>query len=105
MKIKKFLENIKKNPKRQKALKDLSTSKAGLTRYLSYLDSPWKIFYTNFFAGVAYGIGFLVGAAAIIGLMGIIVNQYLSQIPIIGQSIEVFYNWIQDQVAIYQAQK
>lgn len=103
MKLKKFITALKSDSRRGKRLKSLSEGRAGLTRYLAYLDSPWKIIWTNFYAGVAGGFGFLVGAAVVIGILGYVVKVFLSQIPFVGDFFQTFYDWLQVEVEAYKA--
>ena len=56
----------------------------------------------NFVAGVFYGFGFLIGAALLIAIIGYIVQNILSQIPFVGDSIEVFYKWMTEQIETYK---
>jgi hypothetical protein len=37
-------------------------ARSGLKDYLDYLSSPVRIFFMNFLAGIARGLGFLIGA-------------------------------------------
>lgn len=103
--MKKIIAKLTQDEKMAKNLKRASTRKDGLTRYLAYLQSPWKIIFHNFIAGVAYGFGFLVGAALVIGILGYIVQNVLSQIPFVGDSIAVFYNWMTHQIEVYKSAK
>lgn len=103
MKVKKFIAALKSDPVKEQRLKSLSKERAGLTRYLAYLDSPWKIIWTNFYAGVASGFGFLVGAAVVIGILGYVVKVFLSQIPFVGEFFQTFYDWLRVEVEVYKA--
>lgn len=43
---------------------------AGLEEFMEYIRSPWKMLWPNFVAGVARGVGALIGAALVIGIIG-----------------------------------
>ena len=66
-----------------------------LQEFTNYLQSPWRIFWANFLAGTARGLGFLIGAALVLTLVGIIITQVLSQIPLVGDFFQAANVWIQ----------
>jgi hypothetical protein len=41
----------------------------GLEEFMEYIRSPWKMLWPNFIAGVARGVGALVGATIVIALI------------------------------------
>lgn len=65
-------------------------ARSGLRDYLDYLSSPRRIFFANFLAGIARGLGFLIGATVILSIVFFIIGKVLSRIPIIGQ----FFQWL-----------
>lgn len=42
---------------------------SGLSEFIEYIRSPWKMLWPNFVAGVARGFGALVGATIVIALI------------------------------------
>lgn len=69
---------------------------ATLTDFVRYYSSPWKIFFSNFLAGTAYGLGFIIGAAVLITVIAYILGHILVNIPIVGQ----FFAWLNDWLAV-----
>lgn len=66
-----------------------------MTEYFQYLASPRRIFWTNFGAGTARGLGFVVGTVLVITIITFIVSQILSEIPWIGE----LFRWLDDWLA------
>ena len=60
-----------------------------------YLSSPWRIMWANFLAGTMRGLGFLLGAALVIALMGFILKEVLSNIPMVGDFFKALNEWIE----------
>lgn len=69
---------------------------ATLTDFVRYYSSPWKILFSNFLAGTAYGLGFVIGAAILVTVIAYILGHILVNIPIVGQ----FFQWLNDWLAV-----
>lgn len=69
--------------------------KVELEEFRSYLKSPWRIFWANFLAGTARGLGYFLGVAAIITIAGYMIKEVLANIPIVGHFFEALNTWIQ----------
>lgn len=69
--------------------------KVELEEFRYYLKSPWRIFWANFLAGTARGLGLLIGATVIIALVGFIIKEYLANIPLIGEFFLAVDKWIE----------
>lgn len=67
-----------------------------LQEFTNYLHSPFRIFWANFLAGTARGLGFLIGAALVLGILGFVITKILGQIPVVGQFFQAMYLWIQE---------
>lgn len=67
-----------------------------LQEFTNYLHSPWRIFWANFLAGTSRGLGFLIGVAFIITLIGFVITKILSQIPLVGEFFIAANHWIQE---------
>lgn len=72
--------------------------KIELEQFTNYLHSPWRIMWANFLAGTARGLGFLIGAAIVIAIAGIIMTKVLAQIPVVGEFFQAVNLWIQDAI-------
>jgi len=70
-----------------------------LQEFTNYLSSPWRIIWANFLAGTARGLGFLIGAALIITIAGVVLTKFLSQIPFVGDFFQAIDIWIKDALA------
>lgn len=66
-----------------------------LIEFRDYLSHPWRIFWANFLAGTARGLGFLLGAAAVLAVSGFIIQHYLAHIPMVGDFFQALYQWIE----------
>lgn len=56
-------------------------------------SKPRRLFFTNFFAGLARGLGLTIGTAIVLAILGSFVSQFVS-IPIIGDYIREIINYI-----------
>ncbi len=74
-------------------------ARSGLRDYLDYLSSARRIFLTNFFAGIARGLGFALGATVILSILIFFISHILSQIPIIGQFFQWFDQFLKESLA------
>lgn len=69
--------------------------KVELEEFRYYLKSPWKIFWANFLAGTARGLGLLIGVTLVVALVGFIIKEYLANIPIVGEFFLAVDKWIE----------
>lgn len=70
--------------------------------YLEYLGSPKRIFWMNFLAGTARGLGFILGTVVFLALLTFVVSQVLSQIPWIGELFRWLDDWLRENLSTYQ---
>lgn len=70
-------------------------SSAEMKDYFRYLSSPKMIFWSNFLAGTARGLGFVIGTVAVLGLATFIISQVLVDIPWVGD----LFRWLNDWLA------
>lgn len=70
--------------------------KRAITEYVSYLRTPWRIFWANLLAGLAYGIGFVLGGSVLIALLLFLLAR-MAQIPVIGDTFE----WVAESIRSY----
>lgn len=84
-------------------VKEMNTalSKSGLKEYVTYLESPVRVFVTNFLAGIARGFGFILGATVVVAIVVYILGQILSQIPFIGDFFSFLNQFIQENLDKY----
>jgi len=69
--------------------------KIELQQITNYLQSPWRIIWVNFLAGTFRGLGFLIGAALVLAIIGFVLTNVLAQAPIVGDFFEAVRIWIQ----------
>lgn len=67
-----------------------------LQEFTNYLHNPWRIFWANFLAGTARGLGFLIGAALVITVAGLLITKILGNIPVVGEFFQAVNVWIQN---------
>lgn len=70
-------------------------SRVELREFTNYLHSPWRIVWSNFLAGTARGLGFLVGAAIVLAVIGYLLKNILSKVPIVGDFFQAVEIWIE----------
>ncbi|PIR20712.1 MAG: hypothetical protein COV45_03935 [Deltaproteobacteria bacterium CG11_big_fil_rev_8_21_14_0_20_47_16] len=66
-----------------------------LDEFRNYLDKPWRVVWINFLAGTARGLGFWLGAAAVITISGFVLKKYLTHLPIAGEFFQAVQRWIE----------
>lgn len=66
-----------------------------LEEFRNYLHSPMRIFWSNFMAGTARGLGFFFGAAIVVTTLGYVITEWLAHIPIIGDFFLAIEKWIE----------
>ena len=75
--------------------------KANLADFMAIVNDPWKSAWLNFIAGLARGIGFVVGFTIIGGLMLFGLQKafaHASGVPFIGDEIHQTIGYILDAV-------
>ena len=92
--IKKTEREVKKMDRILEKLKRVE-----LQEFTNYLHSPWRIFWANFLAGTARGLGFLIGAALILTIVGLLITKILGNIPIVGEFFQAVNVWIQSAIS------
>lgn len=58
---------------------------AGMDDFVRYLHSPWRIIWSNLLAGVFRGLGFVIGATAVLAIAVYILVQVLGNLPWVGE--------------------
>ncbi|WP_027718166.1 DUF5665 domain-containing protein [Desulfovirgula thermocuniculi] len=77
----------------------LNTEKMKLAEYVELLERPWRLLYINFLAGLARGVGMMIGFA-LLGAVIIIVLQRLVMLnlPLIGSFIAEIVSIVQKRL-------
>lgn len=73
---------------------------SGMEEFIEYIRSPWRMLWPNFVAGVARGIGTLIGAAVVIAAIGWFLTT-LIDLPLIGKKLEPYITEIQTEITKY----
>ena len=68
----------------------------GLDDFARYLHSPWRIVWSNLLAGIFRGLGFVLGATAVLAIAVYILVQVLGNIPVVGEWFAKVGEFIQD---------
>lgn len=74
-----------------------------LKDHVCYLIAPHRLFWLNFLAGTARGLGFLVGTVVVIALLSFILGRVLSQIPWVGELFVWLQEWLKANLDSYPA--
>ncbi len=72
----------------------------GLEEFIEYIQSPWKLLWPNFIAGVARWFGALVGAAIVIWVIWWVLSS-LIDLPLIGKRLEPYVQNVQSELKQY----
>jgi hypothetical protein len=71
-------------------------SETGFSDFVRYLHSPWRIIWSNFLAGVFRGLGFAIGATALLAVAVYIFVQILGNLPWVGEFFQGAGQLVQD---------
>lgn len=79
----------------------LAMEKMKLAEYVELLNKPGRLFFINFFAGLARGIGMAVGFTLLGALLIYMLRrlEYLN-IPVIGQFVAEIVRIVQEQLKV-----
>ena len=67
-------------------------------RALNYLGHPGSIMWRNFLAGTFHGLGFMVGTAVILTLIGYVLGWAHESVPFLRNVVDGVNIWYQEQV-------
>ena len=86
------LEEMEKLTNRMDRL-SLFLKKTEIADILLNYTKPRRLLFSNFFAGLARGLGLTIGTAIVLALLGSFISQFVS-IPIIGDYIREIINYV-----------
>lgn len=77
-------------------LEKISTAleKARIGDLIQNYNDPKRVFFMNFFVGLARGLGLTVGTAVVLAILGLLLKEFVS-IPYIGQYISDIVEYVQ----------
>lgn len=98
-------ENVIKKELSKEQIKNLENlveaiEASGMQEFIEYIRSPWRMLWPNFVAGVARGVGTLIGAAVVIAIIGWFLTT-LIDLPLIGKKLEPYITEIQTEITKY----
>ena len=67
----------------------------GFHYFVNYLQSPWRIIWTNFIAGIFRGLGILIGMTLVVAFIIWLLSQ-LVHFPLIGQYFKAILELLQE---------
>ncbi len=77
----------------------LSMEKLGIAEYVEMLHSPRRLFFTNFWAGLARGFGMAIGFTILAALvLYLLQKMVILNMPIIGNFIADLVNIVQNHL-------
>ena len=68
-------------------------------KYVKYLSSPLQIMWRNFLVGAFQGIGFTLGTALLLAVIGFIITKVLGNIPFFHDFSEAVSIWLENTLA------
>ncbi|HHH14299.1 MAG TPA: hypothetical protein ENJ78_01165 [candidate division WWE3 bacterium] len=76
-----------------KILQDLTKALWALnkSRAIRIYNNPWKLLWYNFLIGVARGLGSIIGATLVLGIIVYILSKFL-YVPVLGDIINVIFS-------------
>jgi len=64
-------------------------------KYVKYLSSPVQIMWRNFLVGAFQGIGFTLGTALLLALIGFITTKVLGNVPFFSDFSDAIRIWLE----------
>lgn len=98
MKASKIVEKTEREVKKMDRILE-KLKRIELQEFTNYLHSPWRILWANFLAGTSRGLGFIIGVALILSIVGFVMTKILIQIPFVGDFFQAINIWIQEVVS------
>lgn len=76
-----------------KILQDLTKALWALnkSRAIRIYNNPWKLLWYNFLIGVTRGLGSIIGATLVLGIIVYILSKFL-YVPVLGDIINVIFS-------------
>jgi len=73
-----------------------------MKEYFCYLSSFRSIFWRNFLAGTAQGLGFILGTVAVLTIAAYVLGHILAGIPWLGDFFKYIDSWLQQNIDTYK---
>lgn len=89
--------NMTKKTTASELNKDQRYAVDSLENFVRYLSNPWRMMWTNFVAGIFRGLGAVIGASVVIGIMIWLLSLFVN-IPLVGKYADRFGQEIQNYV-------
>ncbi|MBI4127349.1 hypothetical protein HY463_01435 [Candidatus Peregrinibacteria bacterium] len=71
-------------------------------KYVKYHANPWHIMWRSFLAGAFQGLGFILGTALLLTVLGLFVKDVLSNIPFFQDLAQALNIWLENAKEIKQ---
>lgn len=79
----------------------LNMEKMGIAEYIEMLNNPRRLFFTNFWAGIARGFGMAIGFTVLAAIVIYVLQEIIVlNIPLIGDFIADIVEIVQEQLKI-----
>jgi len=73
----------KNTPKPEENISSLIAERTGFPELIDYMKSPWKVLWVNFLAGIARGVGIVIGMTIVIACILWLLGKFVD-FPLIG---------------------
>jgi len=67
--------------------------------YVRYLSNPLNIMWRNFLVGTFQGLGFVLGTAILLTIIGFVFGNLLTQIPLLKDFSQALQVWIEQNIS------
>ena len=71
-------------------------------KYVKYLSNPLHIMWRNFLVGAFQGLGFILGSALLLAIIGFITSKVLINIPFISDFGQAINLWLESTLDTQQ---
>ena len=68
----------------EKKIQSITGERTGLTEFIAYVKSPWKVIWVNLLAGMARGVGIVIGMTIVIAFILWLLGKFVD-FPLIGR--------------------
>jgi hypothetical protein len=73
----------KDDPKTEEKIQSITGKRTGITEFIDYVKSPWKVLWVNLLAGIARGVGIVIGMTIVIAFILWLLGKFVD-FPLIG---------------------
>lgn len=92
------IKNSKRSADKVAQVNFLVDNERMFKKYVRYLSDPWQIMWRNFLVGTFQGLGFVLGTALLLAIIGFVFGHLLTQIPLLENFSKALDIWLKQNI-------